>query len=144
MVGSSCDKCGIGYDEMIGSISHDEMKILIRKLEKMMDSHEPIEIEASLLACELKNSSLLVPVDIKDDELSCAAIPGPKGKQFILAFTDKQEYDKCIKYVSPRTNPIDIVLDLLNDEIEGLAINIASDYPCFLGRAFLNPFFLEE
>ncbi|WP_295113407.1 hypothetical protein [uncultured Methanobrevibacter sp.] len=65
----NCESCGISYDEVIRTIRHDGMKNLFLKIEKKMQNHEDITVEESLLAVELVNSSLLIPVKVLNNSL---------------------------------------------------------------------------
>ena len=79
-------------------------------MNELMESHKSIDIEESLLACELINSSLLVPITIIDDSLSVLTVKDKK-RNYILLFTDKEEYDKNNKDIPARTNPFRTILD---------------------------------
>ena len=86
----NCERCNTPYSEIIEDIRHDEMKHLFLKMNELMESHKSIEIEESLLACELINSSLLVPITITDDSLSVLTARD-KRRNFILLFTSLLE-----------------------------------------------------
>ena len=140
-VKSNCEKCKISYDEMISSIRHDEMKRLFLKADELIRHHKSIELEESLLACELANSSLLIPVIRVDGGLKVRTIPHPiTNKDFIMLFTDKEEYDKCEKKIDPMTNPFRHIIPLLDDEVEGFVIN-AGGVSCELPRKYIDKFF---
>ena len=139
-VNENCSKCGVSYDKMIDDISHDEMIRLLNRIYELMSQHKNIEIEASLLACELVNSSLLVPVDMHDDHMSVAGVQNFNGKKFIMLFTDSEEYDKCNFNYKPRTNPFYRILELLEDDLDGFVIN-AGSMQCELSREYLKTYF---
>ena len=138
----NCERCNTPYSEIIEDIRHDEMKRLFLKMDELMESHKSIEIEESLLACELINSSLLVPITIIDDSLSVLTVKDKK-RNYILLFTDKEEYDKNNKDIPARTNPFRTILDLMDDHIDGFIINIAS-VACEIPRKYLEKYFLGD
>ena len=139
----SCQKCRTAYSEVIEGIRHDEMKKLFLKIEDLMKHHRNFDIEESLLACELINSSLLIPLIITDDQVTVKTVEDYKKRRFMLLFTDKEEYDKNVTDIPPTTNPFWAILDLLEDGIEGFVIN-SGGVGCELTRKFLNRFFLED
>ena len=142
-VDENCDKCGIDYHEMIDSIRHDEMKKLFVKIEELQLEHKRIGIEESLFAVELINSSLLIPLDVTDNRLSIMTVSDGKH-DFILLFTDKDAYETYVKEdIKPRTNPFNMILDLLDDDFEGFLINLGSE-TCAIGRKFLDKYFLDN
>ena len=142
-VDERCQRCRTSYSEIISGIRHDEMKRLFVKIDDLMKSRRNFKIEESLLACELLNSSLLIPLTIVNDELGVVTVENGRGRRFMLLFTDKEEYDKSISDIQPRTNPFRVILDLLEDGIEGFLIN-AGGVTCELTRKFLNLYFLED
>ena len=73
LVNEKCDKCGIEYSEMIEGIRHDELLKLLEKIEEMLSNHQSIELEESLLACELANSHFLVPAEARDNGIVVGA-----------------------------------------------------------------------
>lgn len=142
-VNRNCSKCGISYDEMIRQISHEEMISLFKKMHKKMSEHKSITLEESLLACELHNSSLLVPIEVSDDDVAIGGIKNRRGKKFILLFTDKDEYDKCDFAMKPQTNPFREILNLLEDNDAGFVINLKS-IACEIPRQFIDRFFGDD
>ena len=139
-INENCSKCGISYAEMIEGINHDEMKRLLKRIDDLTSHHKSTNIESSLLACELLNSSFLVPVEKLEDNLHIGGARNHRGKCFIMLFTDKAEYDKCNLDVEPKTNPFRMVLDLLEDDCEGFVINVKS--AAFeLSRKYLETYF---
>lgn len=138
----NCQKCNTPYSEIIEGIRHDEMKRLFLKMDELLENHKSIGIEESLLACELINSSLLVPITIVDDALSVRTVKD-KRRNFILLFTDKEEYDKNNMDIPPRTNPFRTILDLMDEHIDGFIINIAS-VGCEIPRKYLERYFLGD
>ena len=139
----SCQKCRTPYSAVIEGIRHDEMKNLFLKIEDLMNNHRNFDIEESLLACELANSSFLIPLIIEDNKIGVMSIKDNRNRIFMLLFTDKEEYDKRVKDIPPRTNSFRLLLDLLEDDIEGFVINIEG-VTCELPRKFLNKYFLED
>jgi hypothetical protein len=139
-VNQACEDCGIKYMEMLNGIQHHEMKRLFKKIEEIQKHHGNIDMEASLMACELANASLILPAQIDDNSMGIVELPGPKNKKFIALATDMDEFNKGFEDLTPLTNPWNIILDLLHDDVEGFVIN-PFDEVVFLGRSFLNPFF---
>lgn len=140
---SSCNGCGISYDEMIDTIRHDEMIRLLEKIKRLTSSHEPVDLEVSLLACEIANSHFLVPAEVVGDTLQVSGIKSPDGKQFIMLFTDREEYDKCDFDKIPATNPFKLCMDLLEDEDDGFVINVKGD-AWVLPKDYLETFFGDQ
>ena len=135
-----CDNCGIEYEEMIDSIRHDELIMLIEKMDQKACCIENMDLDESLLACELWNAHFLVPVQKADGKLAAMTVEDKKGKNYILLFTDRNEYDKIKSEIDPATNPFDICLDLLDDRIEGFVINVENQ-AFELSRRFLERYF---
>ena len=131
-----CDRCGITYGDMIGSIRHDSMRELIAK-----DSLSPSDELA--LANELRSSSFLVPATFIGGQLNVMTAEDEEGRNYILLFTDRQEYDKNRMNHNPITNPFDEVLDLLDGRFEGFVINIRSE-AYGVDRKFLDRHFQGE
>jgi len=131
-----CDRCGITYGDMIGSIRHDSMRELIAK-----DSLSPSDELA--LAKELRDSSFLVPATFIGGQLNVMTAEDEEGRNYILLFTDRQEYDKNRMNHNPITNPFDEVLDLMDGRFEGFVINIRSE-AYGVGRKFLDRHFQGE
>ena len=131
-----CDRCGITYGDMIGSIRHDSMRELIAK-----DSLSPSDELA--LAKELRDSSFLVPATFIGGQLNVMTAEDEEGRNYILLFTDREEYDKNRMNHNPITNPFDEVLDLMDGRFEGFVINIRSE-AYGVGRKFLDRHFSGE
>ena len=131
-----CDRCGITYGDMIGSIRHDSMRELIAK-----DTLSPSDELA--LANELRGSSFLVPATFIGGRLNVMVSEDEKGRIYIMLFTDRGEYDKNQMNHNPVTNPFDEVLDLLEERFEGFVINVNSE-AFVVGRKFLDKHFPEE
>ena len=131
-----CDGCGITYTEMIDSIRHDAMRKLIRK-------GNLSESEEEALANEMKNASFLVPVVFIKSQMCAMTAEDELGRNYILLFTDRQEYDKNKMDINPITNPFNEVLDLLDERFEGFVININSE-AYGVDREFLNKHFAGE
>lgn len=121
---------------MIDSISHDAMRKLIRK-SNLSESDE------EALANELKSSSFLVPVVFIKSLMCAMTAEDELGRNYILLFTDRDEYDKNKMDISPITNPFNEVLDLLDERFEGFVININSE-AYGIDREFLNKHFSGE
>ena len=139
-IGKPCEDCGIEYKTMINSIRHPEMKRLFKKIDEIQTRHGNIDIESSLMACELLNSSLILPAKVEKDALGIVELPGPKNKKFIALATDMDEFNKGFEELTPLTNSWNLFLDLLHDGVEGFVINPFSE-AVVLGRGFLNPYF---
>ena len=131
-----CDRCGITYGDMIGSIRHDSMRELIAK-----DSLSPSDELA--LAKELRDSSFLVPATFIGGQLNVMTAEDEEGRNYILLFTDRGEYDKNRMNHNPITNPFNEVLDLMDGRFEGFVINIRSE-AYGVGRKFLDRHFQGE
>lgn len=111
-------------------------------MDELMENHKSIDIEESLLACELINSSLLVPITIIDNSLSVLTVKDKK-RNYILLFTDKEEYDKNNRDIPARTNPFRTILDLMDEHIDGFIINIAS-VGCEIPRKYIEKYFFGD
>ena len=131
-----CDRCGITYGDMIGSIRHDSMRELIAR-----DSLSPSDELA--LANELRSSSFLVPATFIGGQLNVMTAEDEEGRNYILLFTDRGEYDKNQMNHNPITNPFNEVLDLMDGRFEGFVINIRSE-AFGIDRKFLHKHFLGE
>lgn len=68
---------------MINGISHPEMKRLFKRIKKQQENHADTMMEESLMACELLNSSLILPIRKNEDIREVLQIPGPAAR-FIL------------------------------------------------------------
>lgn len=139
-VNEPCVDCGIAYDEMLANISHDEMRRLFARIEELMENHKSIDIEASLMACELLNSSLILPAQIGDDSLGFLRIPGFDDNYYVVFCTDMNEFEKFKSDFTPLTNSWRMFLELLEEESDGIVINLF-DEACFLGKPFIDQFF---
>ena len=131
-----CDRCGITYGDMIGSIRHDSMRELIAK-----DTLSPSDELA--LADELRGSSFLVPATFIGGQLNVMTAEDEEGRNYILLFTDREEYDKNRMNHNPITNPFNEVLDLIDGRFEGFVINIRSE-AYGVDRKFLDRHFQGE
>ncbi|WP_405293940.1 hypothetical protein [Methanobrevibacter sp.] len=138
-----CSDCGIEYMDMLKGITHPEMKRIFKRMEKIQSEHGDLNLETSLMACELVNSSLIVACRLGDEGLEIVFLPGPKGRQFIALCTDMDEYGKCFDDLIPMTNPWKHVLDLLTEDVEGFVINPLGEC-CFIGRGLLDEYFLND
>lgn len=139
----TCDTCGVSYDEMIDSISHDEMKKLFKRVSGMIENHEDISIEESLLAVELKNSSLLVPLKRDDETLAIKTVEDKCHRMFLPVFTDKEAYENAIKDIDPFTNHFGMIVNLLDDNFADIVINM-DEIACELPRKFLEKYFKDN
>ena len=131
-----CDRCGITYGDMIGSIRHDSMRELISK-----DTLSPSD--ELVLANELRISSFLVPATVIGGRVNVMTAEDEEGRNYILLFTDRGEYDKNQRNHNSITNPFNEVLDLLDEQFEGFVININSE-AYGVDRKFLDKHFLGE
>lgn len=138
-----CDRCRITYEEMISGIRHDDMRKLFKKMIELEVSHRSTDIEESILAADLAGSSLLIGARVVDDKLQVLSLRDSKKREYILLFTDKNEYDKNDTDIKPMTNPFSVILDLLKDTYEGFVINVDSE-ACIINRPFLERYFLEN
>ena len=140
----SCKKCGISFEDMIDSVSHEEMLNLLKKLRKMMQNNEDTEIEESLLAVELINSNLLVPTCLTDRGFSVMTASYDKGREFIMAFTDVGKYERYedTKYqILPW--PFRALMELVENGVDGLIINSGSD-GCMIDETFIKSYFGKD
>ena len=135
-----CDRCGIEYDEMLANISHPEMRRLFKRIDEMQDCCCDISLEASLMACELENSSLILPAMIDGDSWGIVQLPGPKKKEYIALCTDMEEFNKCFSQLTPLTNSWKRQLELLEAGADGFVINPLGEV-CFLEREYLDRYF---
>lgn len=139
-INEACTKCGIAYDEMINSIEHPEIKRLFKTIEKRQNNHEDILIEESLMACELLNSSMILPIRLNDKGMDALQIPGPDGKTYLAIFTDIDEFKLGNVEMTPVTNSWSLLMDLLNDNLNGFIINVFGEAVIFT-RQFLDVYF---
>lgn len=136
----TCKGCGIEYDEMLEGISHPEMRRLFKRIEEKQDCCSHFDLEASLMACELENSSLILPAHIDGDKWGVVQLPGPKKRQYIALCTDMEEFNKCFSELTPLTNPWKNQLLLLESGADGFVINPAGEV-CYLEGEYLDRFF---
>ena len=131
-----CPECGIGYREMLEGISHEEMRRLFEKMEAE-DCCGITDLDVSLLACELMNSSLLFLVrDLGDGKAGLVCMSVDRHK-FVPLFTDIGECEK------PLTNSWKQQLTLLEGGADGFVINPMGEV-CFLEMEFLKQYFLDD
>ena len=139
-INEACTKCGIAYDDMINSIEHPEIKRLFKTIEKRQNNREGIEMEESLMACELLNSSMILPIRLTDKGMDALQIPGPDGKTYLAIFTDIDEFKRGNVEMTPVTNSWDLLIALLNDSLNGFVINVFGEAVIFT-RDFLDLYF---
>ena len=138
-----CTKCSIAYDDMINSIRHQEIKRLFQTIEKRQNNREGIEMEESLMACELVNSSMILPIRLTDNGMDALQIPGPDGKLYLAIFTDIEEFRLGNVEMTPVTNSWKLLIDLLNDSLNGFVVNVFGEAVIFT-REFLDLYFKDE
>ena len=139
-INEACTKCGIAYDDMINSIEHPEIKRLFKTIEKRQNNHEGIEMGESLMACELLNSSMILPIRLTDNGMDALQIPCPDGKTYLAIFTDIDEFKLGNVEMTPVTNSWDLLIALLNDSLNGFVINVFGEAVIFT-RDFLDLYF---
>ena len=139
-INEPCTKCGIAYDDMINSIEHPEIKRLFKTIEKRQNNREGIEMDESLMACELLNSSMILPIRRTDKGMDALQIPGPDGKTYLAIFTDIDEFKRGNVEMTPVTNSWDLLIALLNDNLNGFVINVFGEAVIFT-RDFLDLYF---
>ena len=132
----ACDGCNVTYADMIGAVRHDDMRRLMARGNLSADDEKA-------LAKEIEDSSFLVPVTHIDGELYAMTVSDENGSIFIPIFTDKEEYDKNVTDIAAMTNPFNLVLDLLDERIEGFVINLGNE-EFELNGEFLNRHFRGE
>ena len=142
LLDEKCEGCGIDYREMLEGISHEEMRRLFEKMEAE-DCCGITDLDVSLLACELANSSLILPASMDDDKMGFVQLPGQKNRQYIALCTDMEEYRKCFDELTPLTNPWKYQLMLLEEGADGFIINPQGEV-CFLEMDFIKQFFLDD
>lgn len=142
-VNESCRDCRIGYDEMLDSISHDEMRRLFAKIESQGECCRNSDIEASLMACELVSSSLIIPAQVDGDSFGVVELPGPGGKRYIALCTDMEEYHKGFDEITPLTNSWRMIVKLLHKGCGGFLINPFGE-ACIIEMDFIKQFFGED
>ena len=142
-INEPCEDCGIAYDEMLEAISHPEMRRLFRRIEDLQENHKSVEVEASMMACELLNSSLILPAKINDDSFGFIHLPADRKNSFIVLCTDMDEFRHFEEMdLTPLTNSWDRFLELL-EKNDGVAINIF-DVACFIDKNFMRRFFADK
>ncbi len=115
---------------MLNDISHEEMKRIIKRIDE--SNNRNIDLETSLMACELLNSSIILPAQVEQDSMGIVELPGIKNKKFIAVVTDMDEFNKGFEKLTPLTNSWRRFLDLLDDDVEGFVINPFGEC-CFFG-----------
>ena len=138
-----CTGCGMQYDEMMAGIHHEELIKLFERISVLESNNESTEIEQSLLACELANSHLLVSVRIDGGNLHFATTPDEDGNQFIMLFTDRDEYDKVGFKNNPVTVPFREYVRIVGPDCAGFVINVRT-FPCCIPKEFLEKFFGDD
>lgn len=141
-VNEPCEDCGIAYDEMLENITHTEMRHLFKKIDELQENHRNFDIEASLMACELLNSSLILPAQLDDNSLGFINLPGPDDNNYIVLCTDMDEFRKFKNDFTPLTNSWKTFLTLLDEGSDGFLINL-HDEACFLAKPFIDQFFRD-
>ena len=142
-INEACTKCGIAYDDMINSIEHPEIKRLFKTIEKRQNNREGIEMEESLMACELLNSSMILPIRLTDKGMDALQIPGPDGKTYLAIFTDIEEFKLGNVEMTPVTNSWDLLIAFLNDNLNGFVINVFGEAVIFT-REFLDLYYKKK
>ena len=138
-----CQECGIDYREMLEGISHEEMRRLFKKIEELESGCRNIDLEASLMACELENSSLILAASMDEDNMGFVQLPGPNKREYIALCTDMDEFRKCFDDLTPLTNSWKQQLTLLKGGADGFVINPLGEV-CFLEKEYIQRFFLEN
>ena len=95
------------------------------------------------LADELRISSFLVPATVIGGRVNVMTAEDEEGRNYILLFTDRGEYDKNQMNHNPITNPFNEVLNLMDGRFEGFVINIRSE-AYGVDRKFLDKHFPGE
>ena len=144
-LGEKCESCGIEYYDMVNDIRHSEMKRLFKKIEEIKDNHGDILLEGSLLACELENSTLIIPATIVGNEVHHIALPDKKGNPFFVAYTDMDEFrkSKCNEYVPLACSWKGILRLLRSFPAEGILINPFNEVVS-MSNLYLDHFFGDE
>lgn len=109
-------------------------------MKRLMAKEHLDENEETELVEEIRKASFLVPATFIDGQFHLMTVEDHSGKKFIPIFTDRTEYDNSIDDITPLTNPFDIVLDLLDERVEGFAVNIAGN-AFEMKREFLDKHF---
>ena len=138
-----CQECKIDYREMLEGISHEEMRRLFKKIEELESGCRNIDLEASLMACELENSSLILPASMDEDNMGFVQLPGPNKREYIALCTDMDEFRKCFDDLTPLTNSWKQQLTLLKGGADGFVINPMGEV-CFLEKEYIQRYFLEN
>lgn len=140
-VNQPCEDCKISYDDMLNGISHEEIKRLFKKLDDAMKRHRDATLEASLLACELENSSFILPIHVMEDSLGFVLVESEKNKNFLAVFTDMEAYSRFDGDTTPTTNSFKRILDILDENISGIVINPFDEVSCALDKEYFEKFF---
>lgn len=119
------------------------MKRLFKKMDKLQENHENTEFEESLLACELLNSTMILPIRDNLEGRVMLQIPGPGGKNYIGIFTDLEEFKKGKVEMTVFTSSWSMLMDLLGGDVDGFVINLFGE-GVFLGSDFLDDYFRED
>ena len=139
----SCPECGIDYSEMLKKVKHPEMKRLFKKLKDLDRYHKRSDIDESLLACELADSSLIIPAAIDGDEFIPLFVVDAKKKSFIILCTDMEEFSHFEQLgVTALTIPWKSVFKFIEKD-DGIVINMFSER-CQLNRHFLKQYFEDN
>ena len=142
-VDEPCQECGIDYREMLEGISHEEMRRLFKRIDDLECGCQSIDLEASLMACELESSSLILPASMDEDNTGFVQLPGPNNREYIALCTDMDEFRKCFDELTPLTNSWKRQLALLEGGADGFVINPQGEV-CFLEMEFLKRFFIDN
>ena len=96
------------------------------------------------MACELSNSSLILPaeVDVENNVFSFITIPGPNRGEYVPLCTDSRELEKYTGY-DALTHSWQFLCGWLAEDLEGFVIN-AFDECCFIGRPYIESFFKDD
>ncbi len=128
---------------MINGISHPEMKRLFKRIKKQQENHADTMMEESLMACELLNSSLILPIRKNEDIREVLQIPCPGGKIYLGVFTDAEEFRKGNVEMTLFTNSWEMLFKLIGCGVDGLVINVF-DEAVFIGKDFLDQYFGDD
>lgn len=139
----NCPDCGIDYSEMLKKVRHTEMRRLFVKMKDLDRKHKCTDIEESLLACELANSSLIMPARIEGDSFTPAYVGDSKNNNNLILFTDMDAFEGIGDIgAEPLTVPWQSVFSYI-EEGDGVVINIF-DECCCISTAFLRQYFADN
>ena len=139
----NCPDCGIGYREMLGKVSHPEMRRLFKKLKDLDKKHKRSEIDESLLVCKLENSTLITAAKVEGDGFNLAYAHEKRGGDLLILCTDMDEFGQFEEIgLTPLIMSWGSMLTFLEGDA-GIVINM-SDECCILKREFLETFFFDE